>query len=127
MYRSRPPSSNPSHALASRRVVSTMFATLCVLLTVLELSAPFINAIAVPATLRTTISDFTPLWPRSSTLQLELGPLLSKNASIYFPNSAHFGNLTQRWSAAVDANFAAVVVPGIAKDVAATVGSSLLA
>ena len=104
-----------------------MFATLCVLLTVLELSIPFINAIAVPATLRKTIADFTPLWPRSSTLELELGPLLSKNASIYFPNSAQFANLTQRWSAAVDATFSVVVVPGIAKDVAATVGSSLLA
>ncbi len=104
-----------------------MFATLCVLLTVLELSIPFINAVAVPATLKTTVAEFTPLWPRSSTLQLELGPLLSENASIYFPNSAQFTNLTQRWSAAVDPNFAVVVVPGIAKDVAATVGSSLLA
>ena len=104
-----------------------MFASLCVLLTVLQLLIPFINAVVVPTTLRTTIAEFTPLWPRSSTLQLELGPLLSKNASIYFPNSAQFANLTQRWSAAVDASFAVVVVPGIAKDVAATVGSSLRA
>ena len=104
-----------------------MFTTLCVLLTVLELSIPLINAVAVPATLKTTVTEFTPLWPRSSTVQLELGPLLSKNASIYFPNSAQFANLTQRWSAAVDANFAVVVVPGIAEDVAATVGLSLLA
>ena len=104
-----------------------MITILCVLLTVLELSIPLISAVAVPATLRTTVAEFTPLWPRSSTVQLELGPLLSKNASIYFPNSAHFANLTQRWSAAVDVNFAVVVVPGIAEDVAATVGSSLLA
>ena len=103
-----------------------MFTILCVLLTVLELSIPRINAVAVPATLSTTVAEFTPLWPRSSTVQLELGPLLSKNASIYFPNSAQFANLTQRWSAAVDVNFAVVVVPGIAEDVAATVGSSLL-
>ncbi len=103
-----------------------MFATLCVVLMVLELSLPSVTAIAVPATLNPTVAEFTPLSPRSSTVQLELGPLLSENASIYFPNSAQFANLTQRWSAAVDPNFAVVVVPGIAKDVAATVGSSLL-
>ena len=104
-----------------------MLTILCALLTVLGLSIPLINAVAVPATLKKTVAEFTPLWPRSSTVQLELGPLLSKNASIYFPNSAQFANLTQRWSAAVDASFAVVVVPGIAEDVAATVGSSLLA
>ena len=104
-----------------------MFATLSVVLAVLELSIPLTTAVAVPATLKSTVTEFTPLSPRSSTVQLELGPLLSKNASIYFPNSAQFANLTQRWSAAVDPNFAVVVVPGIAKDVAATVGSSLLA
>ena len=104
-----------------------MFATLSVVLAVLELSIPLTIAVAVPATLKPTFTEFTPLSPRSSTVQLELGPLLSKNASIYFPNSAQFANLTQRWSAAVDPSFAVVVVPGIAKDVAATVGSSLLA
>ena len=104
-----------------------MLATLCVVLAMLELVIPSTTAIAVPATLKPTVAEFTPLSPRASTVQLELGPLLSKNASIYFPNSAQFTNLTQRWSAAADPNFAVVVVPGIAKDVAATVSSSILA
>ena len=104
-----------------------MFATLCVVPAILALSIPLTIAIALPATLKPIVAEFTPLSPRSSTVQLELGPFLSKNASIYFPNSAQFANLTQRWSAAVDPNFAIVVVPGVAEDVAATVSSSLLA
>ena len=102
-----------------------MFAIFCVVLAVLELFIPLTTAVAIPATLKPTFAEFTPLSPRSSTVQLELGALLSNNASIYFPNSAQFANLTQRWSAAVDPNFAVVVVPGIAKDIAATVSSSL--
>ena len=104
-----------------------MFATLCIVPAILALSIPFTIAIALPATLKPIVAEFTPLSPRSSTVQLELGPLLSKNASIYFPNSAQFANLTERWSAAVDPNFAVVVVPGVAEDVAATVSSSPLA
>ena len=104
-----------------------MFATLCVVPAILALSIPLTIAVALPATLKPTVAEFTPLSPRSSTVQLELGPLLSKNASIYFPNSAQFANLTQRWSAGIDPNFALVVVPGIAEDVAATVSSSILA
>lgn len=104
-----------------------MYATLFVVPAILALSIPWTSAVALPATLKPKVAEFTPLSPRSSTVQLELGPLLSKNASIYFPNSAQFANLTQRWSAAVDPNFAVVVVPGIAEDVAATVSSSLSA
>lgn len=103
-----------------------MFATPFVVSAILALSVPLITAVALPATLKPIVTEFTPLSPRTSTVQLELGPLLSKNASIYFPNSAQFANLTQRWSAAVDPNFALVVVPGVAKDVAATVSSSLV-
>ena len=110
-----------------RPVALTMFATLCIAPAILALSIRLTTAAALPATLKPVVADFTPLSPRWSTVQQELGPLLSKNASIYFPNSAQFANLTQRWSAAVDPNFAVVVVPGVAKDVSATVSSSLLA
>ena len=86
---------------------------------------PLTLAIAVPPALKRTPSDYTPLSPSPSTVQKELGSCLSKKASLYFPNSPNFHNYTQRWSAAVDPEFAVVVVPAVDEDVSCTVSHTL--
>lgn len=82
---------------------------------------PFTLATSIPHLLKRVPADVTSLSPSVSTVQGELGPLLSKNASIYFPNNPNFAVATERWSAAIDASFIVVVVPGVEKDVATTV------
>lgn len=52
----------------------------------------------------------------------DLGPLLSHQASIYFPNSPGFTNLTARWSVYQAPNIAIVVEARTVDDVAAAVG-----
>ena len=56
-----------------------------------------------------------------SLVQSQLGPCLSKNATLYFPNSPNYPNLTERWSLSSKSDFAVVLVPGVDNDVAATV------
>ena len=80
---------------------------------------------AVPSSIRLNRSDdFTPLRPSLFTIQQELGRRLSKNASLYLPNSPGYINDTERWSAETKSNFSVVVVPAIDRDVAATVTSN---
>lgn len=77
---------------------------------------------AIPSFIRHTRSDgFTLLPPSISTIQQELGPQLSQNASIYFPGSPGYMNDTERWATNTESNFSVVIVPGIDADVAATV------
>ena len=60
----------------------------------------------------------------SSTIflvQSQLGPRLSNHATLYFPTSANYANLTERWSLSTKSDFAVVMVPGVDNDVAATV------
>ena len=65
--------------------------------------------------------NFTWLAPSIPNVQQELGRRLSKNASIYFPGSPSYINDTAKWAANTASNFSVVVVPGIDRDVAATV------
>ena len=65
--------------------------------------------------------NFTWLSPSIPNIQQELGRRLSKNASIYFPGSPSYTNDTAKWAANTQSNFSVVVVPGIDRDVAATV------
>lgn len=96
-----------------------MHTSLQVIVTLLDL-VPLIAAI--PSFIGHTRSDnFTRLPPSVSTYQQELGPRLSKNATLYFPNSPGYINDTERWAANTKSNFSVVVVPGTAQDVAATV------
>lgn len=85
------------------------------------LSSLAIRITAVPLVLRRVPSGFSPLPPSKSTVQLGLGPRLSKGASIYFPNSPDFTNYTERWSTSTESDFAVVVVPAVDQDVAETV------
>ena len=78
---------------------------------------------AVPPTLKRYPSDdqSTSLSARSSLVQSQLGPRLSRHAALYFPNNPQFTNLTDRWSLSAQSEFAVVVVPGVDNDVAVTV------
>ena len=84
--------------------------------------APIIAA--VPSFIGHTHDNFTRLPPSISTVQQELGRRLSRNASIYFPGSPGYINDTERWAPNTESNFSFVVVPGIDRDVVATVSSS---
>jgi len=87
---------------------------------------PLALATTIPAIVKRIPTDVTQLSPSVSTVQLELGPRLSNNASIYFPNNSNFAAANKRWSAAVDPTFIVVVVPSVDNNVAATVGSTII-
>ena len=76
-----------------------------------------------PLTQDTPRYSYNMTWPSPSisTIQQELGRRLSKKALIYFPGSPGYINDTARWAANTESNFSVVVVPGIDRDVAATV------
>lgn len=95
-----------------------MYATFRAVLGVLNLLT---LVTAIPAAIRRTSCDINQLPPNVSTIQLEIGRQLSKNASIYFPGSPDYLNLTTRWSAITESKFAIVVEVAVAADVAATV------
>lgn len=78
---------------------------------------------AIPSTLNRYPSDPSSLADRISTVQLQLGPRLSRGASLSFPNSPNFGNLTARWSKSSKSDFAVVVIPAKDNDVTVTVCS----
>ena len=67
------------------------------------------------------VSDTTSLAPTPQNVQRQLGPLLARGASIYFPGSPQFQNASSRWSSFGAPNIAVVVEPGNARDVATTV------
>lgn len=66
-------------------------------------------------------ADSISVVPSEAITHKELGPQLSKNASIYFPDNSQFANVTERWSSFTTPDYALVVVPGVSEDVAAAV------
>lgn len=96
-----------------------MFSSIC-------LAALFIGpfaqlTVALPYIFTRAIDDFTPLVPRAVDIQRHLGPLLSNGASLYFPGSLQYENITDRWSAFARPTIAVVVEPRNSQDVATTV------
>ena len=71
-------------------------------------------------------SSITYTLPNISTIQQQLGPHLSKNASLFFPGSTGYVSDTERWASNTESDFSVVVVPGTDKDVAATVLMNLI-
>ncbi|KAI4226647.1 MAG: hypothetical protein L6R36_003013 [Xanthoria steineri] len=67
------------------------------------------------------VNDTTSLAPTPQNVQRQLGPLLAKGASLYFPGTPQFQDATSRWSTYKAPNIAVVVEPGSAKDVATAI------
>jgi hypothetical protein len=76
---------------------------------------------AVPHVFRRTPDHFTPRSQTPSEIQQNLGPQLSRNASIYFPGGSQFAEATSRWSVYDQPNISVVVEVATAEDVAATI------
>lgn len=98
---------------------STMQLSLAVPILICKLLC--VHGIALPFVFERAINDTTALSPKYPDIQRQLTPLLSKGASIYFPNSSQFENATSRWSAYAEPDVTFVVVPAVANDVATTV------
>ena len=79
----------------------------------------------LPYIFERAVNDTTSLTPNTSTIQNQLGPLLSSGATLYFPGTPQFENATSRWSAYAEPNVAIVVEPAADQDVATTVLLSL--
>lgn len=76
---------------------------------------------ALPYIFQRAVNDTTALAPSVSSVQQDLGRLLSKGATLYFPGSLQFANATSRWSAYAEPQIAVVVEPTTAEDVSTTV------
>ena len=76
---------------------------------------------ALPFAIRALVANMTPVAPSQAEIMYELGPMLSREASIYFPGSRDFGNATERWNAYVAPDIRVVVEAGNDDDVALTV------
>ena len=76
---------------------------------------------ALPYIFERAVSDTTAISPSVANIQSQLGPLLSKGATLYFPGTPQFENATSRWSAYAEPNVAIVVQPAADEDVATTV------
>ena len=61
--------------------------------------------------------------PNILQIQADLGPKLSKGASLYFPSSPEFASHTERWSAATEGDVLIVVEARCEKDVETAVCS----
>lgn len=96
-----------------------MFFSLYLITIVIGLFAPC--TVALPHAFARAVDDFTPLVPRWTDVQQQLGPLLSKGASLYFPGSSQYENFTDRWSKFAKPTIAVVVEPANTQDVATTV------
>lgn len=79
------------------------------------------STVALPYIFTHAFDEFTPLIPRAADVQRQLGPLLSKGASLYFPGKSQYENTTDRWSAYAKPTIAVVLEPGNSQDVATTV------
>ena len=98
-----------------------MHSTLNFVVFVLELFFQLAASGSLPDVLKRNSSQIPPSTLNVSTIESELGPRLSKTASIHFPNNPDFSNLTETWSSATGSDFAVVVIPAIDEDVAETV------
>ena len=91
------------------------------LVPVISLFASLVHA--SPLTLKRYPTDNQTVSLNSSVsiIQSQLGPHLSSGASLYFPQTAQYANLTERWSLSTQGDIAVVLVPAVANDVAVTV------
>lgn len=109
----------PTRDQADSNSSLAMFSSIC--LAALFIS-PFARVtVALPYIFTRAVDDFTPLVPRAVDVQRRLGPLLSKGASLYFPGSSQYENITDRWSVFARPTISVVVEPGNSQDVATTV------
>lgn len=76
---------------------------------------------ALPYIFQRAVEDTTALAPSAASVQQDLGRLLSKGATLYFPGSPQFANATSRWSAYAEPKIAVVVEATTAEDVSTTV------
>lgn len=84
-------------------------------------SAFFLATQAVPYPFNEVRADTTYLYPREDEVAKELGPQLSRNATIITSSDSQWANATERWSAFVSPHFRLVVEPGVESDVAKVV------
>lgn len=73
---------------------------------------------AIPYPFNEARTDTTYLYPREVEVAQELGPQLSKNASIFTSSSSQWKSVTERWQALTSPQFSLVVEPGVESDVA---------
>ena len=93
------------------------------ILSTLVFSLSVKSLFALPYIFQRAVNDTTALAPNVSSVQQDLGPLLSKGATLYFPGTPQFANATSRWSAYAEPQIAVVVEPATADDVSTTVRS----
>ncbi|KAI1202127.1 hypothetical protein F5X97DRAFT_253774 [Nemania serpens] len=79
------------------------------------------SAIAEPYALQRSSHGFAPRAITSNQIQMDLGPQLSPNASLWFPGSDAFAEATSRWNVYGEPNISTVVEVATADDVATTV------
>ena len=82
---------------------------------------PLFNVQAVPYPFNSARNDYTPLKYRQVDVINQLGPQLSKKATIFTHGDPRFANATARWSAYKEPQISVVVEPGIEADVSAIV------
>jgi hypothetical protein len=79
------------------------------------------SALAEPYALQRSPHGFAPSAVTSNQIQIDLGPQLSSNASIWFAGSDPFAEATSRWNVYGQPNISTVVEVATANDVATTV------
>lgn len=87
----------------------------------LSLLAASLGCIAQAIAFPNAFNELTPRSPSPKHIQNNLGPQLSKNASIYFPGSAQFADGASRWSTYDSPNISVVVEVANADDVSKTI------
>ncbi|KAI4127298.1 MAG: hypothetical protein LQ338_003258 [Usnochroma carphineum] len=107
------PSSKKTASGNSRHLMGLFFKGATLLGTLLLLRSAGANALTPRADALAVVTN--------AQVQQLLGPQLSQNASIYFPSSPQFANLTDRWSTFTQGDIALVVEPATTQDVAAAV------
>ena len=76
---------------------------------------------ALPYTFSATRNDFTSIEIRDVDVVKQLGPQLSKSATIFTQNDPRFANATARWSAYKEPQISIVIEPGTEADVSTIV------
>ena len=84
-------------------------------------AVPLSGVHALPYPFSAPPNDFTSLQIRNVDVVKQLGPQLSKNATIFTQNDPRFANATARWSAYKEPQISIVVEPGTEADVSTTV------
>ena len=76
---------------------------------------------ALPHIFERDVNETTALAPTVSKIQTQLGPFLSKGATLYSPGTPLFEAAVSRWSAYAEPNVAPLVEPGADVEVITTV------